>query len=305
MSGATPREIAHLVCKSLGVTAEQVLAMVAEQHGLQLDLDGPCPGGEVGAYMARAGDGSRMVFKWSEDDGALPRLSELARVLELMRSDGYRLPRYGPVLFIPGGVFIAQQVMAGAWRDDITHALLDELFAANHLQANRELTGDGEPWGAFVVRTLVEGADGWCLHEGLREHSLRTRRLLGCIEEIGHGTDWRAIPSGDVVHLDFHHRNVLQTTAGELVAVIDWEGARSGDRVFDLVTLTTWIENARTDDGVEERIWSRITDLGQPQAVRAYVAHMALRQVDWTIRHHPDEADHWIEVAERSLRAHA
>jgi hypothetical protein len=297
-----PHENARVVCNSLGVTAEQVLSLVAVDHGLDLAFDGPCSGGEVGAYLARTGDGDRLVFKWSEDPGALHRLSELALVLERLRVDGYRVPRYGPVLSIAGGVFIAQQVVPGAWRDIVTHALLGELFAANDLQAGRELTGDGEHWGAFLVRTLVEGADGWCLHAPLREHSRQAHRLLGWIEEIGHDTDWRRMPSGDVVHLDFHHRNVLQSASGELAAVIDWEGARPGDRVFDLVTLATWIQVARTEDGVEDRIWSRISGLGQPEAVRAYVAHMALRQVDWTIRHHPEEADHWIDVAEQRLR---
>ena len=49
------------------MTAEQVLALVAEQHGTALTLSGRCPGGEVGAYLARAPDGAQLVCKWTED----------------------------------------------------------------------------------------------------------------------------------------------------------------------------------------------------------------------------------------------
>ena len=35
-----------------------------------------------------------------------------------------------------------------------------------------------------------------------------------------------------------------------------------------------------------------------PAARQAYVAHMALRQVDWSIRHRtPPDVDHWLDVS--------
>ncbi|MDQ6778111.1 MAG: aminoglycoside phosphotransferase family protein [Actinomycetota bacterium] len=49
----------------------------------------------------------------------------------------------------------------------------------------------------------------------------------------------------DSVHLDFHHRNAVASNR-RLTAVIDCDGYRSGDRVFDLVTRqpkTGWGEN--------------------------------------------------------------
>ena len=35
---------------------------------------------------------------------------------------------------------------------------------------------------------------------------------------------------------------------------------------------------------------ARLLDLAGPQAARAYLAHMVLRQVDWSLRHHPAAA---------------
>lgn len=35
--------------------------------------------------------------------------------------------------------------------------------------------------------------------------------------------------------------------------------------------------------------------------VPAYVAHMALRRLDWTVRHHPDELDRVMAVSLRYI----
>jgi hypothetical protein len=40
-----------------------------------------------------------------------------------------------------------------------------------------------------------------------------------------------------LVHLDFHQRNVLRIGSG-VSAIVDWEGARLGDRALDLVGCT-------------------------------------------------------------------
>lgn len=40
----------------------------------------------------------------------------------------------------------------------------------------------------------------------------------------------------DLVHNDFHHNNLLRSTAGDLT-VIDWEGATAGDCRSDLIRL--------------------------------------------------------------------
>src|SRR6266508_1691205 len=98
------------------------------------------------------------------------------------------------------------------------------------------------------------------------------------------------LPEGDLVHIDFHHRNMLRE-GDELVAVVDWEGCRPGDRAFDLVTFCFGMTDAIPADGVATRVWDHASQLASTEALAAYVAHMALRRVDWSIRHHPDEVD--------------
>lgn len=108
------------------------------------------------------------------------------------------------------------------------------------------------------------------------------------------------VPEEDVVHLDFHHLNVLGFD-GEITGVIDWEGCRSGDRLFDLVTLAFCSPEARS--GPDARAWlTDLSEVGQPGAVEAYVALLALRQIDWTIRHHtPADVERWRRWGEEAL----
>jgi aminoglycoside phosphotransferase (APT) family kinase protein len=77
--------------------------------------------------------------------------------------------------------------------------------------------------------------------------------------------------------------------AGEVTGVIDWGGTRSGDRMFD---LATWLYYARENgDDLRQLIVGRIGERG----LAVYLAHMAIRQADWSIRHHGEEAG-WAMV---------
>jgi aminoglycoside phosphotransferase (APT) family kinase protein len=111
-------------------------------------------------------------------------------------------------------------------------------------------------------------------------------------------------PAGDLVHVDVTHRNALQTPSGILAAVVDWEGARRGDSVLDLVTLAFGLAVAECDPGVEQRVWDEARRASTDEALVAYVAHMALRLVDWSIRFPADQVGWWTAVCGEHLRRH-
>jgi aminoglycoside phosphotransferase (APT) family kinase protein len=179
----------------------------------------------------------------------------------------------------------------------VSDALVDTVLRLNDLQAGDAL--ESASWTDFVRMTLTEGADGYCLHESLRAHGGETRRALEWIESVGRAIT--PLPGADLVHLDFHHRNLLRD-GQRLVAVIDWEGSRPGDRVFDLVTFCFGFTHARVaGPELEERVWARASTLGGADALAAYVAHMALRRLDWSIRFHPDEVDGLIGLVDRYI----
>jgi len=104
----------------------------------------------------------------------------------------------------------------------------------------------------------------------------------------------------DVVHWDFHTNNVLIEN-DRISGVIDWEGACSGDATFDLATMLfyTW----RFAD-FREALLRAILERTTRGALAVYLAHMIVRQLDWSMRHHPKDAvDYYMKSARVMLAA--
>jgi aminoglycoside phosphotransferase (APT) family kinase protein len=274
------------------MTAATAVRQVADEHGLVLKLGRRCPGGEVGAYYATGEDGRRYVVKWSDNRPDLASFRRIVDRVERLRAIGYPAPAHQPPFLVDGGVVLVQDEVSGRWRDDVPDELVGTVVALNDLQKGQADSHGG--WTDYIRMTLVEGADGYRIHDTLRAATRETRRLLAWIESVGRHLD--SLPEGDLVHIDFHHRNMLRQGA-ELVAVVDWEGCRSGDRAFDLVTFCFGMTHALAPPGVEERVWGLASRSTSADALVAYVAHMSLRRVDWALRHHPEEAGPLMEHA--------
>ena len=58
----------------------------------------------------------------------------------------------------------------------------------------------------------------------------------------------------------------------------------TGDRAFDLATLLFCLYD---HDEMRHPLRTRLLELSSWQVARAYLAHLVLRQVDWSVRHHP------------------
>jgi hypothetical protein len=184
------------------VTAATALRQLADEHGLELRLGGPCPGGEVGAHYARAADGRRFVVKWTDDRSDLADVAHVVERVDRLRDVGYPAPDYLPPFLVEGGVVVLQREVAGAWRDDLPNDFPDTVLRLNHLQEG--MADPGGDWTDYVRMTLTEGADGYCLHATLRNATRETRQLLEWVQSVGR--DLGPLPEHDLVHIDFHHR---------------------------------------------------------------------------------------------------
>jgi hypothetical protein len=261
------------------------------------------PGGEVGASEVVDADGQRWVAKWEwpAADGVLAGVRAALRIVAALRGRGARLPEYLVAEPVAEGMLVVQRMMPGFTSDEIPVSLLEDLIAHNELQAGAaqdELQAgaaqDGQGWKEYMTRSLLVGLDGYCEHRSLSTHSAATRALLSRIQASGEALEDIDLVENDAVHLDFHHRNALAST-GRLTAVIDCEGYRSGDRVFDLVTLAFCLSAASCPTTAQDRLWERIRSARDGAVVDAYAAHQALRQVDWSIRHRTsDELEDWM-----------
>jgi thiamine kinase-like enzyme len=124
-------------------------------------------------------------------------------------------------------------------------------------------------------------------------------------EHVGHALvdDVLALNAlqGDIVHGDFHHRNLL-VADGRVSAVVDWDDADVGDPAFDLVTLAFCSVVATCEPGAVERLWQAALERRGREAVSGYVHDMAARQVDWSRRHRtPADVIFWRDAGERAL----
>lgn len=257
---------------------------------------GPLAGGEVGATEVTDGEGRRLVAKqWPAGMADVERLREGAAGLDELRAHGYPAPAFVEIAHLGDRLLAVQEWIDGVVRDDVSPAMVVQLIALAHRHGQVDLGDDGS-FGEWIVDSLLEGCDGYCLHEPLEAYSARSRALLARIRDVGEAVE-PPVATG-ISHRDFHHQNVLWE-GDRVSAVIDWEGVGAGDPVFDLVTLAAGFElTGVAADGVG-LVWQAATDERPPSTLAGYAAHMALRHADWRIRHYDaDAADAAIAVGE-------
>lgn len=262
--------------------APQVIDRIAEITGVRLILEGPAPGGEVGAAYVRWPDGRRSVLTEGR--------SRSGPLVDRARRAGVPTARHELAAHVDGARVIVQQRLPGTPPGAVDDHLVRQMLALNDRLAGL-LADDPAPKPADLY--LTTDGPGFCLHAPLAEYSARSAALLERIHAVG--ATGSAMVGDDLVHMDFHPGNVL-VDGGRVTGLIDWDGATRGDRHLDLVTLR-FVLTGRHDTllGPVDRRLAALSDRRRA----TYWAHMSLRMVDWSIRHHDAAAvDHWLTVAE-------
>jgi hypothetical protein len=249
---------------------------------LGLTYAGPCQGGEVGAGYVLLPDGRRAVLSGGTAGSAA--------LVDLARAAGVPAPRYELVAEVAGATVVVQELLPGHPPAVVDQALVDGMLAVS-ARCDGVLRACGLPQRELY---LHRDGPGFCLHGSLAGHSARTAALLARVRAV----PLAQLPGDDLVHFDFHPGNVLVSAAGTVTGVVDWDGAGRGTRAFDLVTLLFTL--SRHAPHLTAPVHAAAAALAPPEVLTACWAHMALRQVDWSIRHHTGaEVDAWLTVAER------
>jgi hypothetical protein len=283
----TEGDLKRLLLEHAGLDVAALTPAGGESHGTFwiTERDGT---GHAGT--GHAGTGSVLKVMPDADPGYLRALEA---VLARLRDRGYPAPRILVTGHAPGLAFWVQERLPGVTPDlDTLARLLPEIFRLNDAQAGLA-SQDG--WPGELIRTLTEGGEGYCLHDTLLA-SPEARDLLPVLRRIGEES---TIPPGrDFVHWDFHPANLLSDGAS-ITGVIDINPPMlAGDRAFDLATLLFYCWDHA---GLHTQLRERLLDLAGPQAARAYLAHMVLRQVEWSLRFHPGTPDtrHYLDLGRR------
>src|SRR5712691_11986554 len=86
----------------------------------------------------------------------------------------------------------------------------------------------------------------------------------------------------------------------QISGIVDWDGFASGDCNFDIATLLFY---SYDDLEARERLWDYMLRQASIKLLSMYFAHLILRQVDWSLRHH-DQAtsERYITRGQRLLQ---
>lgn len=277
--------------------AERMADAIEAAAGVALRIDGPCPGGQVGASYVTWPDGHRSVLTWRPGTHLADLRQGPLGVIEALRPAGYPAPAAELAVQAGDAVVLVWELLPGTPITHLTPGLLAEALALNDLQAGQLAGRQSIPATDLY---LTHDGPGFCLHQPLREHSARTQALHRWISTVGASYP-HCLRGDDAVHCDYHPGNIL-ASYGHITGVIDWDGASRGDRRLDLVTLRFGIHDITADPAATAHL-DRLLD-GLPRDVLTPMwAHMSLRIIDWAIRHFsPGDVDHYLDLAEQ--RAH-
>ena len=214
---------AHAWPRTAKLDAPRMVERIAEITGVRLILEGPCPGGEVGAAYVRWPDGRRSVLNEGH--------TRTGPLLDLARHAGIPTARQELSAHIDGRRIVVQQRLPGTPPRTIDAALVRDMVALNTrfagLLADRPGRTGGRsapdhrrtrllpapaPSRAFAARQPAARLDP----RGRRRHPAGHRHRPGA----------PGLPPGNVL-----------VDHGRVSGVVDFDGATRGDRHLDLVTL--------------------------------------------------------------------
>jgi Phosphotransferase enzyme family len=259
----------------------ELLQYINALHRTTFALVEQYPDGEQGAFAITDQSKRQCVLKWAPGAYNLSWMQEAKTVTDLLRSIGYPAPTYLFIGRAPGGIYSIQSALPGSPMRSLTPTLLPGLLELNRLQVGRALPGRKD-WHQEVISTVLFGGDDYCLHPPLQQYSRGTADLLQELQALVVAHQDEPHRTSDIVHGDFQHSNILMHDE-QISGVIDWDGSYAGDCIFDVATLLFYSYDVLE---VRERLWDYAVERASLKLLSMYFAHLILRQVDWSLRHH-------------------
>ena len=244
--------------------------------------------GEQGAYALTDARGHQFVLKWHPTPDYLERVLYAQAVTEQLRARGYPAPAYAHSGAALGGTYSIQQALPGTPIGHITLQHLPEVLQLQALHAAIQAPAGPRDWPLEIIRTVMHGGNGYCHHSSLQQYSPETALMLQTLQRLVSAHQDRITETNEIVHFDFQAANFL-SHQDMISGVVDWEGVCAGDSAFDLATLLFY---SYDDKSARDVLWQYSLTQRPIQVLSVYLAHLILRQVDWSLRHHRASTSH-------------
>ena len=263
------------------MNASDILAHINQRLRRDYKMAGSYERGESGV-ASRVIDEHSNQFVLKFGSGGEFRAENAALTTAKLRGLGYPATEYVTVGALADTSYTLQRAMPGEpIGSRVSLALLPQLLHLNDLQRGQGESPNDEP--ERLVRGVMDGYAEFCVIDTLRNYSADSAAMLDALQRIVAARAGECPKRNDIVHFDFHTNNILLED-GRVTGVIDWEGSESGDCAFDLATMLfyTW-PFADFREALLRELLIRTTR----GAVAVYLAHMIVRQLDWSMRHYP------------------
>jgi Ser/Thr protein kinase RdoA (MazF antagonist) len=283
----------------LAALAAEVLQEISRSTGQAYGPIAPTDAGESGSTFVVHAGAERLILKL-EPAWRAEAHRRAAKASAFLAARGYPAPSIIATGVLSDHAYTLRSRLPGAQLRPEDGRYVQPLIALVEQQAGAAAALDlpDDQWPSSVVDPVFIGGAGYCLLETLRCHSPESAALLDALQTLV--TRHRdSLPAArDIVHYDFNPANIL-VASGRVTGVVDWEGVRAGDRAFDLATLLFYVYDA---DGARPALWTRLLELRSPAVAAVYLAHVMLRQVEWSLRlHAPQVGRRYIDRAHRVL----
>ncbi len=262
----------------------ELLQRINRLHGTTFTLLEKYADGEQGAFVVIDALNKKWVLKWADGAHNLPWMQGAKTVTDVLGSIGYPAPSYLLIGKMPEGIYSIQSMLPGVPIRELTATLLPHLYELNRLQVGRAIAGRND-WHQEVVKTVLVGGDGYCLHASLEHHSQDSADLLRALQRLVMRYQDEPHRTNDIVHGDFQHSNILIQDE-RVSGVVDWDGWYAGDCSFDIATLLFY---AYDTFEIHELLWNYALEQVSLKLLSMYLAHLILRQVDWSLRYHDEK----------------
>jgi aminoglycoside phosphotransferase (APT) family kinase protein len=248
---------------------------------LGLHVVAPLAGGEFGALLVEDARGRELVLKALLSPDWAPRFARGAEMAGRMRSLEYPAPYHVGTGVQLDASWSLQERLPGS-----VPGVLTEAHGRRLLELVQTHAGAAGGSNRGQQREALPRERARLAQLNSRDE---TRPLAAELASVLDSCAKVELLEDGVVHGDFHHRNYL-AIGDEITGVFDWEFARPGDWRTDLLTLAFWsaLLPEQIPPDVARIIVDRMKQLCPPTVMALLAARMALRQLDFDVREHPE-----------------